>query len=126
MQADVVGRYAAGDQFGLSITGGGVSSGNTATTAGSTVGPQTDAAETAGPIAALGGTTYQIHKTAAGTGTLANYTLTASCVDTANGNAAVTLTPLVRVRPRTSRWSSPSQRAARLSLSNARSPTLPR
>ena len=94
VQANIGGRYAAGDQFGLSITGGGVASGNSAITAGSTVGLQGDAAETAGPIAALGGTTYQIHETAAGTGALANYTLAASCVNTANDNAPVTLTPL--------------------------------
>ena len=93
LQADIVGRYAgggAGDQFGLSITGGGISSGNTATTSGSGTGLQS--ATTAGPVVALAGTTYEIRESAA-SGSLADYTVSASCVDTGNGNAPITLSP---------------------------------
>ena len=94
LQADVAGRYDPSDQFSLSITGGGVSGGNTATTSGPATGLQSDSASTAGPIAALAGTTYEIHEAAAGGAVLSDYTLSAACVDTGNGSAAVALTPV--------------------------------
>ncbi len=80
------GRFAAGNQFGLAITGGGISAGNTATTAGTATGIQP---QVAGPVLGLDGTTYTITETAAGTTSLANYHTTWACIDTANGNAAV-------------------------------------
>ena len=40
LQENIVGRYAPGDQFGLKITGGGITGGNTATTTGSATGVQ--------------------------------------------------------------------------------------
>ena len=86
LQKDIVRRYAPGNQFGLSITGGGIREGNTATTTGNTTGVQSDAV--AGPVIARSGTTYTLAETAA-SGNLLNYTTTYSCVDTANGNARV-------------------------------------
>ncbi len=85
LRKDIVARYAPGDQFTLSITGGGISGGNTATTTGNTTGVQR---EVAGPVIALPGTTYTLGETAA-SGSLLNYTTTYSCVDTANGDAPV-------------------------------------
>jgi uncharacterized repeat protein (TIGR01451 family) len=85
LRKNVVGRYAASDQFKLSITGGGVTSNNTATTTGSATGIQAD---DAGPVIAMSKASYTLTETAAG-GNLANYTTTYACVDTANGNAAV-------------------------------------
>ena len=85
LQKDVVGRYVAGDQFTLSITGGGIRDGNTATTTGNATGVQ---AEVAGPVIAQSGTTYTLAETAA-SGSLLNYSTTYACVDTANGNAPV-------------------------------------
>ncbi|MGD0376883.1 MAG: hypothetical protein ABSB01_20150, partial [Streptosporangiaceae bacterium] len=86
LQKDIVGRYAPGNQFTLSISGGGLREGNTTTTTGNTTGIQSDAV--AGPIIARSGTTYTLTETAA-SGSLLNYTTTYSCVDTANGNAPV-------------------------------------
>jgi uncharacterized repeat protein (TIGR01451 family) len=86
LQKDIVGRYAPGNQFTLSISGGGLREGNTATTTGDTTGIQSDAV--AGPIIARSGTTYMLTETAA-RGSLLNYTTTYSCVDTANGNKPV-------------------------------------
>ena len=85
LRKDIVARYAPGDQFTLSITGGGLRGGNTATTTGNTTGVQR---EVAGPIIARPGTTYKLDETAA-SGSLLNYATTYSCVDTANGNAPV-------------------------------------
>ena len=87
LRKNVVGRYAAHDQFKLSITGGGVTSNNTATTTGSATGIQAD---DAGPVIAMSRADYTLAETAAGGGNLANYTSTYACVDTANGNAAIT------------------------------------
>ena len=90
-----VNRYGGGaDQFALSITGGGVTSGNTAVTSGQANGQQTGVGATAGPIAALGGTTYLIHEAPIAPALASNYTVSASCVDTADGNAPVTITPV--------------------------------
>ena len=85
LRKDIVARYAPGDQFTLTITGGGSRDGNTATTAGDITGVQR---EVAGPIIARSDTTYTLHETAA-SGSLLNYTTTYSCVDTANGNVHV-------------------------------------
>ena len=85
LRKDIVARYAPGDQFTLSITGGGIREGNTTTTTGNTTGVQR---EVAGPVIARSGTTYKLDETAA-SGSLLNYATTYSCVDTANGNAPV-------------------------------------
>ena len=88
LQKNIVGRYAPGDQFGLKITGGGISGGNTATTTGSATGVQPEPA-IAGPVIAQSGTTYTLAETAA-SGNLLNYTTKYSCVDTANDKDLVT------------------------------------
>lgn len=85
-QSNVSGRASPTDQFSLSMTGGTITTGNTATTLGSSTGIQS---QTAGPVIAASGTTYTISETAA-SGSLSNYDVTYSCVDTANGNAPVT------------------------------------
>ncbi|MEU6709377.1 DUF7507 domain-containing protein [Streptomyces wuyuanensis] len=91
LRKNVVGRFAssttANDQFTLSITGGGISGGNTATTTGNTNGVQTQAA---GPVIGVANTTYTLAETAANGGSLDNYVTTYACVDTADGNAPVT------------------------------------
>jgi uncharacterized repeat protein (TIGR01451 family) len=86
-EKNVVGRQADSDQFTLSITGDGVNAGNTATTAGTADGVQP---QIAGPVLAVGGSTYTVAETAAGTSVLDEYTTTYSCVDTRNGDAVVT------------------------------------
>ena len=57
LRKDIVARYAPDDQFTLSITGGGIRSGNTTTTTGNTTGVQR---EVAGPVIAGSGTTYTL------------------------------------------------------------------
>ncbi len=91
LQKNIVGRADPSDQFALSVTGGGVTSGNTGTTSGSSTGQQTAASATAGPVIGIIGTTYTLTETAA-SGSLANYTTSISCVDTANGNAPIATT----------------------------------
>ncbi|MFC1436124.1 beta strand repeat-containing protein [Streptacidiphilus sp. N1-3] len=90
LQKNVVGRFVtspgSNDQFGLEITGGGVSGGNTATTAGTATGVQP---QVAGPVITVSGTSYTLAETAASGGSLANYTTAYACVDAANGNAPV-------------------------------------
>ncbi|MFJ8039025.1 beta strand repeat-containing protein [Kitasatospora sp. NPDC096147] len=90
LQKDVVGRFvssaASNDQFTLSITGGGIDDGNTATTTGTATGVQP---VSAGPLIAVSGTQYTLGESGAAGGSLANYTTTYGCVDTANGNAPV-------------------------------------
>jgi uncharacterized repeat protein (TIGR01451 family) len=85
VQKDIVSRAVSTDQFGLSITGGGVAKGNTATTTGTTTGLQS---AVAGPVIAESGTGYTIAETAA-SGTLADYTSTYSCVDQGDANTVV-------------------------------------
>ena len=80
VQKNIVGRVAPTDQFTMTITGGGVSSGNTGTTSGSSTGVQTSPGEVAGPIVGLPGTTYNVVETAA-SGSLTNYTTTWSCLN---------------------------------------------
>ena len=118
LQKNIGARANSGDQFNLSITGGSVSSGNTGTTSGATTGQQTDPSATAGPVIGIFGTTYTLTETAAGTTSLANYTTTMSCIDQANGNAAVTTTQvtatsytLVFPKPATASTRSPTSSA---------------
>jgi uncharacterized repeat protein (TIGR01451 family) len=83
----VVARRADTDQFRLSITGGDLTGGNTATTDGPPTGVQT---ATAGPVLARDGTTYTFTETGAGTTNLANYGDGQwRCVDQAAGNSEV-------------------------------------
>ncbi|GEP36083.1 hypothetical protein NSZ01_38510 [Nocardioides szechwanensis] len=75
------GRYASTDQFTVSITGNGVTSGNTGTTAGTDTGLQSNTAEVAGPVVVLPSSSYTITQTAAGGANLGNYVTTWKCVD---------------------------------------------
>jgi uncharacterized repeat protein (TIGR01451 family) len=86
LQKNVTSRFSSGDQFGMSITGGGLSAGNTATTSGSATGLQS---ALVGPVIAQSGTTYTLSETGANGAYLGDYQTTYSCVDTANGNAVV-------------------------------------
>ncbi|MFD5424383.1 Ig-like domain-containing protein [Streptomyces sp. NPDC127084] len=87
LQKDITGRFqtsaTSNDQFGLSVTGGGITQGNTATTTGSTTGVQS---AVVGPIVGVSGTTYTLSESAASGGSLDNYTTTYECVDTAAGD----------------------------------------
>lgn len=80
------GRARTTDQFGLSVTGGGLALGNTGTTTGTETGVQNQSpAEIAGPVLTLGGTAYTITETASGTTNLSYYSTTWRCVDQATG-----------------------------------------
>ncbi|WP_164877556.1 DUF7507 domain-containing protein [Prescottella agglutinans] len=72
------GRVGKDDQFGLEITGGGLTAGNTATTSGDKSGLQE---VLAGPVLALAGNTYTIKETAMNGADLSNYTVSWECVD---------------------------------------------
>ncbi|MGO4203127.1 hypothetical protein AB4Z09_15535 [Rhodococcus sp. TAF43] len=72
------GRVGKDDQFGLEISGGGLSEGNTATTSGTKTGIQEQAA---GPVLGLAGKTYTLTETAQGGASLDNYVTTWECVD---------------------------------------------
>ena len=89
LKKNVVGRFvtspSSNDQFGLAITGGGITGGNTATTAGTATGVQPQAA---GPVITASGTSYNLAETAA-SGSLANYITAYTCVDAANADAPV-------------------------------------
>ncbi|HYF74779.1 MAG TPA: hypothetical protein VD864_18270 [Nocardioides sp.] len=74
------GRHDSDDQFTTTITGGGVSSGNTGTTAGTDTGLQTQPGEVAGPVVVLPSTTYTVTQTAAGGTQLSDYSTTWKCV----------------------------------------------
>ena len=80
------GRHDNDDQFTTTITGGGVSSGNTGTTAGTDTGLQTEEAEIAGPVVVLPSTAYTITQTAAGGTQLSDYATTWKCVLQSNGS----------------------------------------
>ena len=82
---EVEGRVSGSDQFKLSITGGTITQGNTATTEGSATGLQS---KEAGPVIGSGEVEYTFTLTAA-SGNLADYHVSYSCVDTANGDKAV-------------------------------------
>ena len=79
------GRHDSADQFKVAITGSGVTTGNTGTTTGADNGLQTDAAEMAGPVVVLPGTTYTITQTAAGGTDFNDYTTTWKCADQGTG-----------------------------------------
>ena len=80
VQKNIVGRVAPTDQFRMTITGGGVTSGNTGTTTGSSTGVQTTPGSVAGPIVGIPGTIYHVAETAA-SGSLSNYSTTWSCLN---------------------------------------------
>lgn len=76
------GRTFVSDQFGLSITGGDIFGGNTGTTSGSEMGIQNqEAAEVAGRVLALPGTTYTISEAGTPGTDLGNYSSRWSCLD---------------------------------------------
>ena len=79
LEKNIVGRVGTNDQFGLSITGGGITSGNTGVTSGGTTGLQTGSSEEAGPVVGIPGTVYSIAETAASGANLNNYSSTYSC-----------------------------------------------
>ncbi|UUW87118.1 DUF11 domain-containing protein [Pimelobacter simplex] len=79
------GRKDPGDQVTLSVTGGGITRANTATTAGSADGVQP---QVAGPVLALTGTRYTITETGAGTG-LPDYRSRWTCVDQNAGDVVI-------------------------------------
>lgn len=94
LRKDVVGRVVDTDQFALSITREGQSDATaTATTSGNKTGIQS---EVAGPIVAQAGATYLLEETGAGApnALLSNYASTLSCVDTANNNSTIPVTPV--------------------------------
>ncbi|MHA6765224.1 beta strand repeat-containing protein [Streptacidiphilus sp. PAMC 29251] len=90
LQKNIVGRFvtspSSNDQFGLEISGNGISGGNTATTTGTATGVQS---QVAGPVIPASGLSYDLAETAAAGASLANYTTAYTCVDAANGNAPV-------------------------------------
>jgi uncharacterized repeat protein (TIGR01451 family) len=83
------GRSKSTDQFTLTITGGGITQNNSATTAGTDTGLQDTPAETAGPLLGLDGTTYTVTESGANGANLTAYTRTWSCVDTANQSTTI-------------------------------------
>ena len=94
---NIAGRVASTDQFTVTVTGGGLATGNSGTT-NSTGDPAPDTGlqskpeEGVQPVLALPGTSYTFTETAATTTpatSLANYTSAYRCVDSANGNAVV-------------------------------------
>jgi uncharacterized repeat protein (TIGR01451 family) len=85
LQKNILRRAQTSDQFGLSVTGGGITSGNTATTSGTSSGLQS---AVVGPLLGLSGTTYSLAETATNNN-LSAYTTTYSCLDTANGSSSV-------------------------------------
>ena len=85
LRKDVAGRYAAGDQFTVTITDNGVAQGNVGTTSGTATGVQADAAASAGPVVGVPGRTYSISEAAASGTDLTRYTTTWQCVNAASG-----------------------------------------
>ncbi|MFI6643925.1 Ig-like domain-containing protein [Streptomyces sp. NPDC050504] len=84
------GRAKDGDQFGVSLTGGGITTGNTGETTGNETGTQDqESGEHVGPLIGLPGKTYTITQTAAGTTDLADYNTTWKCVDLNDGNKVI-------------------------------------
>ena len=94
-------RFAAGDQFTVSLASGTSTTSSTSTGTGSTITPGTG---TTGAQVVNTNTTYTISEAAAGTTNLANYVSTISCTNTATGSTTtlpsgtlppggVTLTP---------------------------------
>ncbi|WP_186377011.1 Ig-like domain-containing protein [Curtobacterium pusillum] len=82
-------RWNTGDQFGLAITGGGISStnsGTTATTSGSKTGVQD---QQAGAVLTTPSKQYTVTQTASGTTVLANYTTTWKAVSLNDSNRVI-------------------------------------
>jgi CshA-type fibril repeat protein len=82
-------RWNSGDQFGLAITGGGISatnSGTTATTSGSKTGVQD---QQAGAVLTTPSKDYTVTQTAAGTTDPANYTTTWKAVSLNDSNRVI-------------------------------------
>ena len=88
-QKNVAGRYATGDQFTVTITGNGMTLGNTGTTSGATTGLQTAPAASAGPVVGVPARTYTITETPSGGTVAANYRSTWECRNSSSGNAVV-------------------------------------
>ncbi|PZE73248.1 hypothetical protein DEJ27_02005 [Curtobacterium sp. MCPF17_018] len=81
-QSSVDQRWSSSDQFGLAVTGGGVSTGNTATTDGTAAGTQP---QKAGAVLSTPNKTYTARQTAAGTTDLSNYTTSWKAVNLNSG-----------------------------------------
>jgi len=77
-KVDVEGRWKTGDQFTLTVDGGGLSTPATGTTAGQARGVQ---AQKAGAALAIPARTYTVTQTPSGTTRLADYDTTWSCTD---------------------------------------------
>ncbi|MBB1196235.1 tandem-95 repeat protein [Curtobacterium flaccumfaciens] len=84
-QSSVDQRWSPSDQFGLAVTGGGVSTGNTATTNGTAAGTQP---QKAGAVLSTPNKTYTARQTAVGTTDPSNYTTTWKAVNL-NSDAVV-------------------------------------
>jgi uncharacterized repeat protein (TIGR01451 family) len=80
------GRIVNSDQFTVTITGGGVTQGNSGTTQGTDSGVQDTPPETAGPVLGRTGVTYTVTETPASGADLANYDTTWRCVNTSGGD----------------------------------------
>ena len=86
VRKDVVDRVSGTDQFELSVTGGSIVSGNTATTSGTANGVQS---AVAGAGLAIPTRSYTVSETAAGTTDLTNYISTYRCIDMNTGTVIV-------------------------------------
>ncbi|MCU1542490.1 MAG: hypothetical protein JWM50_355 [Microbacteriaceae bacterium] len=82
-QTNVPTRWQSGDQFALAVTGGGITSGNTASTSGSTSGLQP---QMAGAALTVPTKRYTATQTAAGTTDLDNYSTTYACTNVNNSD----------------------------------------
>ncbi len=103
LDKNIVGRVGTGDQFTMTITGGGITTGNTGTTSGSTTGPQTGATEEAGPVVGIPATQYSIAESAAAGANLGNYSTTFNCLNAAGIVPSAGPAPAPRCRPSRSR-----------------------
>ncbi|MEU2159265.1 hypothetical protein ABZ532_30375 [Streptomyces sp. NPDC019396] len=88
-QTNIPGRYQPDDQFTVTISGNGITSGNTGTSAGTDTGVQDTPPETAGALPAMVGETYTFTETPAAGTDMGNYTTTYQCVDTAHENTVL-------------------------------------
>ncbi len=79
------GRVQTSDQFTLTITGGGLTGGNSATTTGNTTGLQN---AIAGPVVGIPGTTYTLTETVSPS-VLGAYANSITCVNTVNGSTII-------------------------------------
>ncbi|HET6561340.1 MAG TPA: hypothetical protein VFG72_05655 [Marmoricola sp.] len=79
------GRVSPADQTTVTVTGGGIASGNTGTTSGTEAGDQDNPAEAAGPVFALAGKEYTVSQSGPGT-TEPEYQSAWSCTDQNDGS----------------------------------------